>query len=207
MSSINHHGEFTLHALLYIARLIAGQRYDEVLQLGLRRDQADAIRSMTTEDLHEVSLSIRANFLDVRLDRDAFDAALAMLKRRKCDEDLDRALILAGVRYEMMHRFCGMTTEEYARHRRYLDLTHGRGRPLVPSEEVQAAVWQAWLDCGTETNPKRRYLAVHEKTQVPVGTIWKLIGEWESTGLTPVLPGPTKRSESDSPDGPSAKNE
>ncbi|MCI0653672.1 MAG: DUF2857 domain-containing protein [Methylococcaceae bacterium] len=205
--SIHHDGDFTLHTFLYIARLITGQRYDEVLQLGLRRDQADAIRSMTTEDIHEVSRSIRANFLDIRLNPVAFDAAVLMLKRRKSDEALDRALILAGARYEMMHQFCGMTTEEYARHRHDLDVTDGRGRPQVPSEEVQAAIWQAWSDCEQEGNPKLRYLAVHEKTRVPVGTIWKLIAEWESTGLAPVLQESTKRTGSNSPDGTSAKNE
>jgi Protein of unknown function (DUF2857)/Flagellar transcriptional activator (FlhD) len=181
------HGELTLHALMYITKLIAEQKEEEVLQLGLRRDQADLIQSMTSRDIHDVALSIRGHFLRFHLDPDAFDTALSVLKRRRDDEVLDRALILAGARYEMMHQLCGMTTEDYARLRRNLGLAEGRGRPPVPPEPVQASIWRAWLDCANETNEKQRYLAVHTQTQVPVGTIWRLISEWDSTGLTPVI--------------------
>lgn len=184
--STNPHPEFTLHAFLYIARLIAEHRDQEILQLGLRPDQTEAIRSMTTEDIQEMASSIRANFLEIRLDPDAFDAACLMLKCRKSDDDLNQALIQAGARYEMMHQFCGMTTEEYARYRRRLELSDGRGRPPMPTAQTQVLIWQSWLDCKAEPDLKRRYLQVHEQTDVPVGTIWKLIGEWEATGLTPV---------------------
>lgn len=187
------HGELTLHTLMYIAKLLAEQKEEEVLQLGLRRDQADVIQSMTSRDIHDVALSIRGHFLRFHLDPDAFDTAVSVLKRRREDEALDRALILAGARYEMMHQLCGMTTEDYARLRRSLGLSEGRGRPPVPPEYVQASIWQAWLDCANETNEKQRYLAVHTKTQVPVGTIWRLISEWESTGLTPVSSAPSPK--------------
>lgn len=193
---IKHHGEFTLHAFLYVARLIAERRYDEVRQMGLCTEQAEAIRSMTTQDLHEISLTIRGNFLDIRLDPEAFDAAYAALQQRKTDDGLDRALIMAGARFEMMRRLCGMTNGEYAQHRRYLGLgADGRGRPEMPSEDVQAAIWQAWLDCAEIEPLKRRYLAVHQRTNVAVGTIWRLIAEWESSGLTPILPARDKSEE------------
>ncbi|MGH8548445.1 MAG: STY4526/YPO1902 family pathogenicity island replication protein [Methylococcales bacterium] len=87
----------------------------------------------------------------------------------------------------MMHRLCGMTTEEYAKYRRDLGLIEGRGRPTVPPEPVQESIWRAWLESAGETGEKRRYLAVQASVQVPVGTIWRLICKWESTGLTPVF--------------------
>lgn len=198
--SMHHHQEFTLHAFLYIARLLAEQRDQEILQLGLRPEQTEAIRTMTAGDIHEMSLNIRGHFLEVRLDPAAFDAALAMLERRKNDEDLNMALIRAGARYEMMHHFCGMTTDEYARHRRNLDLADGRGRPQIPDEKTQALIWQCWLDSVHETDLKRRYLKVHEQTKVPVGTIWKLIDEWDETGLTPLVESAIHQDSGDSKD-------
>jgi len=201
-----HHQEFTLHAFLYITRLLAEQRDREILQLGLRPEQTDAIRRMTTADLHEMSLNVRGHFLEIRLDPDAFDAALSTLARRKQDESLNLALIQAGARYEMMHHFCGMTTDEYARHRRNLELADGRGRPQIPDEETQALIWQCWLDCDKEIDLKRRYLKVHARTGVPVGTIWKLIEEWDLTGLTPIVQPPAKIDSDDHTAGPT-KNE
>ncbi|MCI0653077.1 MAG: DUF2857 domain-containing protein [Methylococcaceae bacterium] len=181
------HGELTLQVLMYIAGLIAEQKYEEVLQLGLRRDQADVIRAMTTEEIYRMALRIRTDFLSIRVDPDAFDRAVSVLKRHQEDEELDRTLILAGARYEMMHRLCGMSTQDYAKYRRDLNLSEGRGRPPMPPEAVQVLIWRAWLESAEETNEKRRYLAVQAKVHVPVGTIWKLICEWESTRITPIF--------------------
>lgn len=142
-----------------------------MLQLGLRRDQADVIQSMTTRDIHDAALGIRTNILSIRLDPDAFHMAVKVLKLCKDNEELDRALILAGARYEMMHRLCGMTTEEYAKYRRDLGLMEGRGRPTAPPEPVQASIWRAWLESAEETNEKRRYRVVQSRVQLPIGTI------------------------------------
>lgn len=93
---IVHHGELTLQAMMYIAKLTAEQKYEDVLPLGLRRDRADIIRTMTTEEIYCVALRIRTHFLSIHLDPDAFDTAVRILERRKDDEELDRALMRAG---------------------------------------------------------------------------------------------------------------
>ena len=182
MSSTNHHRDFMIQTILYIARLIANQEYEEVEELGIRRDQAEAIRGMTMEKLQKLSLNIRASFFTFHAEPALIDAALLMLKRQEQEEDMDLALVEAGARYEMMRDLGGMTTEQYAKLRRYLGLKDGRGRPHDPTDAEKEEVFISWKLSAEEEDLKRRYLKVHEETGIPVGSIWKLVQEWDSIG-------------------------
>ena len=182
MSNTNHHSDFMIQTLLYIARLIANQEYEEVEELGIRRDQADAIRGMTMEDLQKLSLKIRASVFTITAHPQMLDAALLMLKRQKQEDDIDMALVEAGARYEMMHELAGMTTEQYSKSRRCLGLKDGRGRPHDPSDSEKEEVFVSWQLSADEPDLKQRYLKVHEETGIPIGSIWKLVQEWESIG-------------------------
>lgn len=178
----NPYGEFTLHALLYVARLLAEQRYDEVLQLGLRYDQAEIVEALSIEDLHTLSFGIRCPFLAIGIEADAFDLALTLMQRRRAEQQLDRALIQAGARFDMMYRLSGLTTDEFARYRRFLDIRENRGRPQLPSDQQQQAIWRAWTESQV-INEKQRYLEVHAKTGAPVGTIWNLVKSWQAAEI------------------------
>jgi len=183
----SYRAEHTLQTVLYIARLCALEEFGSAIQLGLRPDQIETIRSLSILDLQELALSIRAHAVTVRIAPEPFDAALRIVQSRSDERELIFAMIRAGAHSRMMNALFGLNTLCFSNYRKVLELSdEGIGRPEIPTEHAQKSIWSAWIEFDGLSD-KQRYLAVHRETGIPLRNIWSLIHEWEKTGLTPFL--------------------
>ena len=126
---------------------------------------------------------LRAHCLDIRLNADCFARLIDLIRAARRDEQIGTELIRLGAPQRLLLRLFGMTSGEYAMQRRLLGLSStGVGRPPIPNEDAQAALWHAWR--ATIGLPeKERYLQIGRTTGIPLGSAMPLIGQWEREGL------------------------
>ncbi len=176
------HAELIFHALRYAAESLAEGDLHAILELGFRLDQIARLERLTLGDLHHLS-QVRTHFLHIAVDPVCFDRVLDHMDRNKRHEGLQDELIRLRGPLAMMRAFFGMTNAEYAARRKLLGLNGtGVGRPLAPTEEEEATVWQVWKDT-VELPLEQRFLRIGQSSGIPLNTVWALVQSWENAGL------------------------
>jgi hypothetical protein len=180
------HTELLLSTFAYIARLSANEKFAYLLkEIGLKPEHIEFIRSLSLSDLSELAVNVGANVLNIRIDAEAMDSALLVLRRRQKDKAVIERLMKAGASYPLMFDLTGMDTRDYNSYRTLLQLGHLVGRCQKLSPQTQRAVFEAWFSRQDIPDMKLRLLDVHDKTGAPLRSVWPLVLQWERKGAKP----------------------
>lgn len=174
------HTELTISAFAYIAQLSANERFAYLLkEIGLKPDQIDLIRNLSLAEVSELALNLGAQVLSIRVDADAMDSALVIMRRRQIDKAITERLMKAGASYPIMQELTGMNTREYNSYRELLQLHELVGRAKNLPEDTQRQVFEAWFGAEHIPDVRHRLLHVHDRTGAPLRAVWPLVCRWQ----------------------------
>lgn len=180
------HNELLTTLVVYIGRLAAAGQCQLLREIGLSRQQIEKVKTLSLAEMNELS-SLGARFMDIKVDAASLETALAVLDRKLEEKRLTERLLLAGACYPVMKDLTGMETREFVALRQQLGLANtGNGRAAKPDAASQHRICQSWVASAREADPKRRLLAVHEATGLPIRTLWPVINAWERQGDLPI---------------------
>ena len=184
--AVHVHNELLTTLVMYIGRLAAAGQLPLLRQIGMSPPQVERIRRLSLAEMNELS-ALGSQFMDIRVDAESFERALAELARRLGEKTVAERLLRAGACYPVMKALTGMETREFVAQRQMLGLAKtGNGRAAKPDAESQHRICKAWVDAVGEADPKLRLLAVHAATGFPVRVIWPVVNAWEGQGELPI---------------------
>ena len=168
-------------ALSYAIDCAAAEDAHGLHEIGLDREAALRLRTLTLEDLRWVG-SLCGNGLDIRFDGDVLRAVLDRLNSAQRDEALQRVLIRADAPRAMMQSLFGMDAREYTVLRERLAVGSGAGRPADLDEASERKLWHALVD-RLQSDPERplepaQFLDVEVETGLPLRAIWNRAQLW-----------------------------
>jgi hypothetical protein len=180
------HDELLTTLVVYVGRLAAAGQFPLLREIGLSPQQIEKVKTLSLAEMNELS-SLGARFMDIKVDAESLEAALAILDRRLEDQRLTERLLRAGACYPVMKDLTGMETRDFVAQRQRLGLANtGNGRAAKPDAARQHSICRAWVAAAGEVDPKRRLLAVHEATGLPIRVIWPVVNAWEGQGDLPI---------------------
>ena len=197
---MSHAAELSFQILRYGCQRLAEGDVNALLDLGFLIDEIKAIEKLTLKELEHLS-RLGAHFLTVKVNHSCFATSLRHVRHEARGERLQDELLRRRAPVAMMQTLFGMTTFQYANRRKLLGLGGiGVGRPSLPSEEENHAVWYAWHEHAHLPEPLR-YLEISRKTDVPLNVIWALVQAWEQSGLIQEQTDAVRGSQPGEPDG------
>lgn len=180
------HDELLTTLVVYIGRLTAAGQFPLLREIGLSPQQIEKVKTLSLAEMNELS-NLGARFMDIKVDAESLETALAVLDRRLEDQRLTERLLRAGACYPVMKDLTGMETRDFVAQRQQLGLANtGNGRAAKPDATSQHRICRAWVASASESDPKRRLLAVHEATGLPIRVIWPVVNAWEGQGDLPI---------------------
>ena len=171
--------------LLYAVRCIAEGDQHALRSMNFGPKEIDALRELSVEDLYRVD-TLQVHCLRIALNRQVYWPLVGHLQASRESESLQQALICAGAPLEMMQSLFGMSTREYARHRRQWVVETAVGRPPEPDEDISSKVFHAWskreeVSEADGVSPSD-YLDMQEETGASLRAIWTLTERWKLYG-------------------------
>jgi len=180
------HNELLTTMVVYIGRLAAAGQWSLLREMGLSLPQIEKVKSLSLAEMNELS-TLGAHFMDIKVDAESLECALAILDRRLDEKHMTERLLRAGACYPAMRELTGMETREFVAQRQSLGLANtGNGRVAKPDADSQYRICSAWVASSGESDPKRRLLEVHEATGLPIRAIWPVVNAWEQQGELPI---------------------
>lgn len=178
----HHYSEFTLNLLILVTRMAAEGDYQAMEELGLRYDQVDKLQALSTQQMQEMALISKANFVSIQFDAEALDIAIKLGLQRVEHRNLIVALLRAGATKPIMQQLFGLTYLETAGLRRFMALPKADGRPPIPTEQQENDLWRAWQNIRQRpAELASQLLQLHELTGIKVNVIWPLILSWHQS--------------------------
>ena len=166
--------ELTLHILHHGARKLAEDDLKGLAELGFSLEEIRSMETLTLKDLVHLG-RLGQRFLDVRINHQCLQRALTHIRREADNEKLQDALLRLRAPAAMMRTLFGMTPLQCANRRKRLGLFGvGIGRPTVPTEETERAIWAAWQH-HAHLPDGERYLATAEASRAPLSMIWPIL--------------------------------
>ena len=183
------HDELLTTLVMYIGRLAAAGQLPLLRRIGMSPQQIERVRRLSLAEMNELS-TLGSHFMDIRVDAESFERALAVTGRRLGEKTVAERLLRAGACHPAMKALTGIETREFVAQRQVLGLAGtGNGRAAKPDAEGQHRICKAWVDCSGEADPKLRLLEVHAATGFPVRAIWPVVRAWEGQGELPIAGG------------------
>lgn len=174
-----HHSELTLNLLILVTKMAAQGDFPTMRKLGIRHDQLDKLQALSTQEIQQIALITKAKFVSIQFDADALDMAINIGHHRVGERNAIIALLKAGATRPIMHQLFGLTQSETANLRRFLALPKADGRPPVPTEQQETALWHVWQQIRhKEREMSLQLLYLHEKTGIKANVIWPLLQDW-----------------------------
>lgn len=187
--AVQLHNELLTTMVMYIGRLAAAGQLPLLRQIGMSPPQVERIKRLSLAEMNELS-TLGSHFMDIRVDAESFERALAILGRRLGEKTVTERLLRAGACYPAMKALTGMETREFVAQRQMLGLAKtGNGRAAKPDAESQHRICKAWVEAVGESDAKLRLLEVHAATGFPVRVIWPVVNAWEGQGELPIADG------------------
>ena len=171
--------------LLYAIRCLADGDQGALRAMNFGPKEIEALRGMNLADLARFE-SLRAHCLEVGLNRPVYWTVVEHLRRERVAEALQQDLIKADAPFEMMQTFFGLSSREYTRLRRVVDVAPAVGRPPEADEAIQQILWAAWTrrrkDADAQLLPPEAYLTLHRETGIGLRAVWTLTRRWAAFG-------------------------
>ncbi len=117
------HNELLTTMVMYIGRLAAAGQLPLLRQIGLSPPQIERIGRLSLAEMNELS-TFGSHFMDIKVDAESFERALAVLGRRLGENTVTERLLRAGACYPVMKELTGMETREFVAQWRMLGLAN-----------------------------------------------------------------------------------
>ena len=171
--------------LRYAVRCLADGDPEALRAMNFGPKEIEALREMHLADLARIE-SLGAHCLEIDLNRQVYWTMVAHLQRERAAEALQHALVEADAPFEMMQTFFGLSSREYTRLRRVVDVAPAVGRPPEAdeaSQEILGAAWARRQQGGEDAllTPKA-YLDLHHETGIGLRAVWTLTRRWAALG-------------------------
>ena len=170
---------------IYAARCWAEGDLPALRAMGFGREEVDALLSLTLTDIQRLC-SVHGHPLKVELDAGTFRLIIEHLRRERRKEETLRALIAADAPLPMMQSLFGLNGKEYTGWRKLLAMPPSAGRPPDADEEASHRAWHAWRALLGDRDPEdidpAELLELHERTGVPMRSLWNLVQRWSMRG-------------------------
>ena len=171
--------------LRYAVRCLSDGDPEALQAMNFGPKEIEALREMHLADLARME-SLGAHCLDIGLNRQVYWTMVAHLKRERAAEALQQALVAADAPFEMMQTFFGLSSREYTRLRRVVDVAPAVGRPPEADEASQQTLWAAWTrrqqGGDDELLTPDAYLDLHRETGIGMRAVWTLTRRWAALG-------------------------
>ena len=168
--------QLTSAVMMYAVRCLREGDQGALRDMTFGPAEVKALRELSMGDLCHLE-TVRAQCLDVALNRDVYWPLVSQLKRRRESEELQHDLIQADASLDLMQTFFGMSGREYAKLRRTLLVKISTGRPAEPSEDEIEQIWTAWRARASKLQdhllPPEEYLEIHRETGISLRAIWR----------------------------------
>lgn len=180
MKNLDNKSEYALSTLMFVIRLAAEGDFRTPLKLGLNEKQIYELLTLTNQEIHDMAMMAKANFMTIKFDQEALNVALRInavksLRRKEIFQMLD-----AGASYPVMHHLYGLTSENMANFKKIMNLPKNEGRPINATESEAHELWDLMKPAGGLDSDElaKLLLNAHQKTRVKINTIWVLLKEW-----------------------------
>ena len=175
--------ELSFHILRHSVQILAADDLNSLFDLGFSIKEIQAIANLTVKELNHLG-RLGERFLEVTVDHQRLARSLAHVRREAADEALQDELLRLRAPAAMMRALYGTTSMQYANRRKLLGLSDvGVGRPALPSEEAEQAIWKAWRQLANLSDGER-YRATAKATRLPLSVIWTVLRAWETESRT-----------------------
>ncbi len=177
MSTAN--SQLALHVLLYAIHALAEGDLKAIEDLDFTVDEVQQLSQLPIKALKHLA-RLSGHFMAVKTDHDCFAKVIAHLNRELENDTLQDELLRHQAPIIMMNTLFGMSTTEYIQRQKVLGIPRqGAGRPPLPSDDEQAAIWHSWVKTEGLSLPQR-YLEVACETDLPLRALWSLIQSWDT---------------------------
>jgi hypothetical protein len=175
--------ELSFHILRHSVQILAEDDLNSLFDLGFSIEEIQAIATLTVKELNHLG-RLGGRFLEVKVDHQRLTRSLAHVRREAAAEALQDELLRLRAPAAMMRALFGTTSMQYANRRKLLGLSGvGVGRPAVPCEETEQAIWKAWRQ-QAHLSDGERYRATAKATRLPLSVIWTVLRAWEAETRT-----------------------
>lgn len=150
-----------LLALKQLIDAIHSERWQELLDAGLKPETLDRLRRAPLED---ATLVVGRTDLQVRLsiDGDSLEKCLNRVERQRADEAIKEYFVRHNATPTLMQRLFKLDRPSLDRLRKMFG-ANCRGRPPMPKPDERDAVHTRWREiCAGESDPRLRYLNLHK---------------------------------------------
>jgi hypothetical protein len=175
--------ELSFHILRHSVQILAEDDLKSLFDFGFSTEEIQAIAALTIKELNHLG-RLGERFLEVKVDHQRLARSLAHVRREAAADALQNELLLLRAPAAMMRALFGTTSIQYANRRKLLGLSGvGVGRPAVPCEETEQAIWKAWRQQAHRSEGER-YRATAKETRLPLSVIWAVLRAWEAETRT-----------------------
>ncbi len=161
--------------LRYICQCHANGDYRTLQELGIEDDTLKLIKSMTVHEAIYTS-GIRASFVkNLRIDNAILANRLQHARREAMYQQQVNDLVVHGAPIKLIQALTGMSAKEFAARRRLGGVGH-RGRTVIPTEEIEDVITEAWKKLGMRIDLSADdWIQLSRMTGQPIRIIYKVI--------------------------------
>lgn len=151
--------------LEYLVELVRSGELAKAMQSGLHPSDLDALLKMG--DLQMIELAqLEAVGIEIHIDRDAFQAALALCQRRDKDEKALRYYLEYGASVPMFSRHFKLAKPNVLRLRHKHRMVSQPGRPRMPAPEVREEIVLQYHALPAHMAERDRFIHLHQQFQL-----------------------------------------
>lgn len=174
-----HDSLLAYHVMLYAIQALSEGDLKAIKDLDFTVDEIRQLSQLPVKAIKHLA-RMSSHFLEIKTDHSCFSKIMAHLRHELANDALQDELLRLEAPITMMNTLFGMSTTEYIQRQKLLGIPGcGAGRPPLPSDEEQVAIWESWVK--TEGLPlPERYQRVGQETGQPLRALWSLIQSWES---------------------------
>jgi len=111
--------------------------------MGFTYDELNAINALSLDELFALSRT-SAQFMNVTIHHDVLRQILAQARQELTLQIRIRQAIQLGGSIELLNQFFGLSSGEISARRRLQGISLPQGRTQIPSEAIDARIWQGW---------------------------------------------------------------
>lgn len=174
-------GSLVSATLTYAMRCLVEGDIHALQHMQFGEKEVAALKELSMLDLYRAE-SLKVHCLSISLNRQVFWPMIEVLKKQRENDETINKLIEEDAPLELMNELYGMNSREYTARRRHFPEKKGRGRPRLPDQASEDALYSQWRKIvnhrdSADLTPDE-YLQLHEILGITLRAIWNLISRW-----------------------------
>lgn len=148
---------------------------NNLIEMGFSPENLDKLRHLPTMEVARM-LSDDMPLVHVTVNSERIDQAFQAIATSKKDAEMQDEFIRRGASASMMHQLFRMSRKQVSAQRALLCVAQEDGRPRLPPDEMQHAVYRAWRKL-KQIPIRQRYLNLHDSfPDVTLAVLYALVG-------------------------------